>query len=109
MSDIRIKTNARCIENYCNARLFQKDDPKEIRDVLRNILAHVAEILKVDDASAKPRYEIEEEIDALSPIAKDYDTDKQSSDTCLAAGAHDALRWALNLAENSISETLKSH
>ena len=38
----------------------------------------------------KTRGEIEAEIEALKPIAKDYDTDKQSNDTCLAAGAHDA-------------------
>lgn len=55
----------------------------------------------------RARAEIEAEIAALEPIAADYDTERQSSDTCLAAGAHDALRWALGLAEQSISETLK--
>ena len=55
----------------------------------------------------KTRREIEAEIEALAPIAKDYDTEKQSNDTCLAAGAHDALRWLLGLAETSISESLK--
>lgn len=55
----------------------------------------------------KTRAEIEAEIESLKPIAKDYDTDRQSNDTCLAAGAHDALRWALGLAEDSISDTLK--
>lgn len=54
------------------------------------------------------RSQIEAEIVALDPFAKDYDTDRQSNDTCLAAGAHDALRWALGLAEQSISEVLKS-
>jgi hypothetical protein len=54
----------------------------------------------------KSRAEVEAEIEALKPIAADYDTEKQSNDTCLAAGAHDALRWALGLAEQSISETL---
>lgn len=44
--------------------------------------------------------EIEAEIVALVPIAKDYETDAQ----CFAAGAHDALRWALGLAETPISE-----
>jgi hypothetical protein len=57
----------------------------------------------------KSRAEVEAEIEALRPIAKDYDTEKQSNDTCLAAGAHDALRWFLGLAENSISETLKDN
>ncbi len=51
--------------------------------------------------------EIEAEIAALESAAKDYDTERQSNDTCLAAGAHDALRWALGLAENSISEYLE--
>jgi hypothetical protein len=55
----------------------------------------------------KSRSEIEAEIAALEPIAKDYDTDKQSNDTCVATGAHDALRWLLGLAEDSISESLK--
>ena len=56
----------------------------------------------------KTRREIEAEIEALAQIAKDYDTEKQSNDTCLAAGAHDALRWLLGLAETSISESLKA-
>lgn len=56
----------------------------------------------------KTRVEIEAEIKALEPIAKDYDTERQSNDTCLAAGAHDALRWLLGLAEDSISESLKA-
>jgi hypothetical protein len=56
----------------------------------------------------KFKIQIEKEIDALSPIAKDYDTEKQSNDTCVAAGAHDALHWVLELVENSVSETLKS-
>ncbi len=54
----------------------------------------------------RTREQIELEILALEPFAKDYDTDRQSNDTCLAAGAHDALRWALGLAEESISEVL---
>ena len=47
------------------------------------------------------------EISALYSLAKDYDTELPSSDTCVAAGAHDALRWALGLVEGSISETLE--
>jgi hypothetical protein len=65
-----------------------------------------SEMYKV--SMVKTRREIEAEIEALAPIAKDYDTDKQSNDTCLAAGAHDALRWLLGLAETSISESLKT-
>ena len=65
-----------------------------------------SEMLKIP--SMKSRTEIEAEIEALKPIAKDYDTEKQSNDTCLAAGAHDALRWLLGLAEDSISESLKA-
>ena len=56
--------------------------------------------------TVRTRVEIEAEIKRLEPIAKDYDTERQSNDTCLAAGAHDALRWALGLAENSISDTI---
>ena len=56
---------------------------------------------------AKSRAEIESEIAALAATAKDYDTERQSNDTCLAAGAHDALRWLLGLAEAPISETLR--
>jgi hypothetical protein len=52
----------------------------------------------------RSRTEIEAEIAALAPIAKDYDTKRQSNDTCVATGAHDALRWALGLAEEPISE-----
>lgn len=51
---------------------------------------------------------IEAEIKALELIAKDYDTDKQSNDTCVAAGAHDALRWALGLADQSVSENIEA-
>ena len=57
-------------------------------------------------AIALKREEIQAEIAALEPFAKDYDTVRQSNDTCLATGAHDALRWALGLAEQSISEVL---
>ena len=57
-------------------------------------------------AIALKREQIESEISALKPFAEDYDTVRQSNDTCLAAGAHDALRWALGLAEESISEVL---
>lgn len=56
----------------------------------------------------KTRKEIEAEIARLAPAAKDYDTEKQSNDICLACGAHDALRWALGLAEDSIADHLES-
>jgi len=59
------------------------------------------------ERTPKTQAEIMAEIEALSAKAKDYDTEKQSNDTCLAAGAHDALRWMLGLAEQSISETLE--
>lgn len=51
--------------------------------------------------------EIEAEIKALIPAARDYDTEYQSNDTCVAAGAHDALRWVLGLAEQPVSECVK--
>jgi hypothetical protein len=53
---------------------------------------------------ARDRVEIETEIAALSPHCEDFDREKQTDDTCIAVGAHDALRWALGLAERSISE-----
>lgn len=52
MSDVRIRTSAHCIENYCNERLLNKDDSKEVRDVFRQILAHVKAILEADGDSA---------------------------------------------------------
>ena len=55
----------------------------------------------------KTQAEIEREIERLTLEAKNYDTEKQSNDTCLAAGAHDALRWALGLAEDSIADALE--
>jgi hypothetical protein len=55
----------------------------------------------------RTRAEITAEIEALVPEAAAYGTELQSNDTCLAAGAHDALRWALGLADVSISENLK--
>jgi hypothetical protein len=51
--------------------------------------------------------EINAEIKSLEKRAKDYDTESQTNDTCLAVGAHDALRWALGLAETPISEVLE--
>ena len=51
---------------------------------------------------------IKTEIQALESMAKDYDTKWQSNNTCVAAGAHDALRWALGLAEEPVSEVLKA-
>ncbi len=52
MSDVRIKTSAGCIDNYCNERLVNKDDTKEVRDVFRQILAHSKAIKEAD---ADPR------------------------------------------------------
>lgn len=51
--------------------------------------------------------EISLEISALEIEAQKYDTAEQSNDTCVAVGAREALRWALGLAETSISETLE--
>jgi len=51
--------------------------------------------------------EIKDEIDALAPIAAAFDTKLETNYTIIATGAHDALRWALGLAEESISEILK--
>lgn len=51
--------------------------------------------------------EISLEISALESEASKYDTEAQSSLTVLCVGAHDALRWALGLAEESISESIE--
>jgi hypothetical protein len=61
-----------------------------------------SELLKAP--SPRTTAEIEAEIDRLKTTAQDYDTVRQSNDACVAAGAHDALRWALGLAESPISE-----
>lgn len=53
--------------------------------------------------------DISEEIALLAVVAKDFDTELQSDDTCVAAGAHDALRWSLGLAEESISDSMREH
>lgn len=68
-------------------------------------IAHLRLALK-HSTVMQPKDKVEFEVVALEKWAKDYDTVRQSSDTCLAAGAHDALRWALGLAEQSISEVL---
>jgi hypothetical protein len=48
--------------------------------------------------------EIVLEIAALDAEASKYDTAEQTDVTLIAAGAHDALRWALGQAEQPISE-----
>lgn len=52
----------------------------------------------------RSRGEIELEIKLLAAIAKDIDTEFQSNDTRIAAGAHDALRWALSLSNEPLSD-----
>jgi hypothetical protein len=47
-----------------------------------------------------------EEIVALAEYGPDFDTANQTTDTCIAVGAHDALRWALGFAETPLSEYL---
>lgn len=56
----------------------------------------------------RTKEEIDQEILNLNPIARDFDTELQSDSTCIAAGAHDALRWVMGLSEESISEKLKA-
>jgi len=51
--------------------------------------------------------EISLEISALELDCGGFDTDEQTDKTCIAVGAHDALRWALGLAENPISEYVR--
>ena len=49
---------------------------------------------------------IQAEIAVLEKYGSDFDTLNQTTGTCIAVGAHDALRWALGLAETPISEHL---
>jgi hypothetical protein len=56
----------------------------------------------------RSKVDIEAEIDALVPLCIGYDTETQTDNTGLAVGAHDALRWALGLAEESISQVINS-
>ena len=51
MSDVRIRTHARCIENYCNTRLTEHDDTRDVRQLLRDVLGHTKIII---DADAEP-------------------------------------------------------
>ncbi len=51
--------------------------------------------------------EIKAEVENLKPVAEGFDTGSNSDDACIAAGAHDALRWALGLAENPVSDNVK--
>jgi hypothetical protein len=50
ISNVLIRTNAGCIEDYCNERLLNRDDPKEVRDVFRQVLAHTRAIIAADKA-----------------------------------------------------------
>ena len=54
----------------------------------------------------KTREQIEAEMDLLRTKCGGYDSPEETRDTVLAVGAHDALRWVLGLAEESISEVL---
>lgn len=51
--------------------------------------------------------EISLEISALEIEAQKFDTEEQTDATLIAAGAHDALRWAMGSAETPISETFE--
>lgn len=55
----------------------------------------------------RSKEEIEREIERLNPEASKFDTPDETGITDLACGAHDALRWALGLAENTISDYLE--
>lgn len=49
MSNVHIRTNARCIQDAVTERLLNKDDLPEVRQLFRQIIAHVKEILKADE------------------------------------------------------------
>lgn len=55
----------------------------------------------------RSREEVEIEIKKLKRFARAFDTEEQTDNTILAVGAHDALRWALELANESISDNLE--
>ena len=84
-----------------------QDELIERKQMVEKIVALRAENGRLNAAgqdTRRTRQEIEAEIKSLESTAKDYDTDRQSNDTCVATGAHDALRWVLGLAEAPISE-----
>ena len=66
MRDVRIRAAAGCIESACEDRLRNKNDTREIRDLLRGLAEHAKEIIRVDalieeaaPADAEiPRFEI---------------------------------------------------
>ena len=69
--------------------------------------AHFRTALLMASEYLRMRERMTAEIKALEVHARHYDSELQSNDTVLAAGAHDALRWALGLAEQSLSEALE--
>lgn len=48
MSDVRIRSSASVIQWVCTKRLLDYDDPKAIRDLLRQILGQIGLILEAD-------------------------------------------------------------
>lgn len=54
----------------------------------------------------RTRAEITAEVEALETEATAYGTDRESSNSCVAAGAHDALRWVLGFVDVPISQNL---
>lgn len=98
------KPRTRCM--VCGGSMLKQNVLNGCHRMKDDCISHLR--LAVKQLSLARRLEtIQAEIQSLEPIAKDYDTERQSNDTCLATGAHDALRWALGLAEQSISEVLK--
>ena len=66
-----------------------------------------AGVLRGGELNMRSIAEIQAEIIALGPGSEDYDTECQTDRTSISVGAHDALLWALGLAEAPVSELLK--
>lgn len=103
-ADERHAAEVRCM--ICGGLMIKQHVLNNCHRHKDDCIGHLKLAFQQVQSLALKREEIQAEIAVLEPFAKDYDTVRQSNDTCLATGAHDALRWALGLAEQSISEVL---
>lgn len=62
--------------------------------------------VRISDLKLRPPLEIMAEVAMLNRMAEGFDTEDETQAIAVAAGAHDALRWALGLAEEAPSDAL---
>lgn len=95
------------IEDWHKMNAYAKSiisDSHSVYEVLDEVPKLRAQLAAERERGESDRKRIAEEIEALKWCASDYNTVRQSNDTCVTAGAHDALRWAIGLAETPVSE-----